>query len=204
MKTSPMLPAVAVTAALVGMSVAGCHDNTKSSTATTSGSATSTSTPASSASTPAAQPTDYTRLLIRAEDINAPQAFTAGPPTLNPNGSQGVAATFRNGDGTHVIVDTIVILPDPAAAAAALDADKAAIPGAGNGNPRPIDVGTGGTTVSGNSSDESVGITVLRFTEGKAFVTLEFDGPAGMAAPPDFVGDVGRKQDSAIKNGLPS
>jgi hypothetical protein len=42
----------------------------------------------------------------------------------------------------------------------------------------------------------------LLFTEGKAFVTLEFDGPNYALAPPDFVTDVGRKQDAAIKKGL--
>ena len=67
-----------------------------------------------------------------------------------------------------------------------------------------MNVGTGGTTVWGNSSDKNTGVTVLWFTEGRAFVTLEFDGPGGIPAPPDFVTDVGQKQDTAIKNGLPA
>jgi len=29
------------------------------------------------------------------------------------------------------------------------------------------------------------------FTEGRAFVTLQFDGPPGMLPPPDFLTDVG-------------
>ena len=45
-------------------------------------------------------------------------------------------------------------------------------------------------------------MTILLFTEGKAFVTLEFDGPPDMLAPPDFVTDVGQKQDAAVKKGL--
>jgi hypothetical protein len=45
-------------------------------------------------------------------------------------------------------------------------------------------------------------VTVLLFTEGRAFVELEFDGPAPAPAPPDFVTDVGQKQDAAIKKGL--
>jgi hypothetical protein len=42
----------------------------------------------------------------------------------------------------------------------------------------------------------------LLFTEGKAFVTLEFDGPVYALAPADFVTEVGQKQDAAIKKGL--
>lgn len=195
---------VAVATALVGLSAAGCNSNSKSSTAT-SGSATSTTTSHSSASSSAqAQPTDYAKLLIPATDINAPEPFTASPPIKNPNGRDGVAMTFSTKDHDHVIIDTILILPDPAAAAAALDAAKATLPGSGAGKPVPMDVGTGGTRVSGDSPDGSKGVTMLRFTEGRAFVTLEFDGPPGMSAPPDFVTDVGQKQDAAIKKGLPA
>lgn len=45
-------------------------------------------------------------------------------------------------------------------------------------------------------------MTVLMFTEGKAFVALEFDGPPDSLVPPAFVTDVGQKQDAAIKKGL--
>jgi hypothetical protein len=45
---------------------------------------------------------------------------------------------------------------------------------------------------------------MLLFTQGKAFVTIEFDGPSYALAPPDFVADVGHKQDEAIKKGLGS
>jgi hypothetical protein len=40
------------------------------------------------------------------------------------------------------------------------------------------------------------------FTEGRAFAELEFDGPPDSLVPPDFVTDVGQKQDAAIKRGL--
>jgi hypothetical protein len=46
-------------------------------------------------------------------------------------------------------------------------------------------------------------VTVVLFTQGRAFTTLEFGGPADAAVPPDFVTDVGQKQVAAIKNGLP-
>jgi hypothetical protein len=38
--------------------------------------------------------------------------------------------------------------------------------------------------------------------EGKAFTTLNFVGPPDMLPPPDFVTDLGQKQDTIIKNGL--
>ncbi|MGH3961514.1 hypothetical protein [Mycobacterium sp.] len=188
--------AFSVATALVAVSVAGCGNHSKSSTAT-SGSAASTSAGHS------ATPTDYARLLIKAEDINAPEPFTASPPTQNPDGKEGVTTTFRNDDGSHVIIDTILILPDPAAATAALDAAKATLPGSAAGKTNSVKVGSGGTTVFGDTPDGSKGITMLRFTQGRAFVTLEFDGPTGIPAPPDFVTDVGQKQDAAIKSGLP-
>ena len=68
--------------------------------------------------------------------------------------------------------------------------------------PEPIAIGTGGTTISGPSPDGAKGVTVLLFTEGKAFAELEFDGPPDALVPPDFVTDVGQKQDAAIKKGL--
>jgi hypothetical protein len=64
------------------------------------------------------------------------------------------------------------------------------------------EVGVGGVTISGLSPDRSKGVTVLLFTEGKALVTLEFDGPSFALAPQEFVTDVGQKQDEAIKKGL--
>jgi hypothetical protein len=193
---------VAVSTMLAGMSVVSCSNNSTSSTAT-SGSATSTATSHSLAPTSAqAQPTDYTRLLIEASDINAPESFTASAPIQNPNGQVGVATTFSNQDRSHVIYDSILILPDAAAAASALDSKKAALDGSVHGTPAPIGIGTGGTTVSGPSPDGSKGVTVLLFTEGKAFAELEFDGPPDALVPPDFVSDVGQKQDRAIKNGL--
>jgi hypothetical protein len=194
-----------VTAATVlSIAVAGCGGN-QTPSPPKSGSATSTTSkpsPAPTSSAPA-QPTDYAGLLIQATDINAPIQFTGSPPTNNPNGQPGVATTFSTQDGSHVIKDTIQVLADPAAATDALNAAKGA---QGNAikNPQPgsANVGTGGTTLAGNSPDGSKGVLVLFFTEGKAFVTLEFDGPVDALPPEDFVNDVGGKQDAAIKKGL--
>lgn len=46
-------------------------------------------------------------------------------------------------------------------------------------------------------------MTVLMFTEGRGFVTLQFVGGSDSPPPPpDFVTDVGQKQDAAVKKGL--
>lgn len=45
---------------------------------------------------------------------------------------------------------------------------------------------------------------MLLFTEGKALVNLEFDGAPSDPIDPAVAMDIGRKQDAAIKNGLPS
>ena len=56
---------------------------------------------------------DYTKLLIKASDIKAPDPFTAGPPTKDPNGQLGATTTFSDQDHSHVIIDTIQILLRP-------------------------------------------------------------------------------------------
>ncbi|OBG61105.1 MULTISPECIES: hypothetical protein [unclassified Mycobacterium] len=205
MRTSRTVAAgVAATTALA-VAVSGCGG--KNSTPSTSKPGSSSSATSAQSSAPAssgpAQPSDYTGLLIQASDINAPIPFTATPPTTNPNGQPGVATTFKDEDGSHVIKDTIQVLADPGAATNALNAAKG---GQGdvikNPTTQAAAVGTGGTTLLGNSPDHNKGVTLLMFTEGRAFVTLQFDGPPDTLAPADFVNDVGQKQDAAIKKGL--
>jgi hypothetical protein len=154
--------------------------------------------------TSAAQTQDYSVLLIDASDVTPPgDVFTPQPPIPNPNGQPGVETGFTHRDGTRQIGDTIVILPDASAAAAALEGSKATLGnGVISGTPQPAAVGDGGTMVSGTSPDGSKAVTVLRFTEGNALTTLEFNGPANDPVPPDMVIEVGLKQDNAIKNGL--
>jgi hypothetical protein len=214
MRISQTMLAGVLAATTLAVSVAGCS-STPSSSTTKSGSATSATTTGSTGpnSSAPAQPSDYTGLLIQATDIDAPIPFAAGPPTNNPNGQPGVAITFStqphtaDQNGLTVkevhIRDTIQVLPDPAAATSALNSAKT---GQGSVVKDPetdsTNVGTDGTTLSGKSPDGSKGVTVLLFTEGRAFVTLEFDGPVDSLPPPDFVTDVGQKQDAAVKKGL--
>ncbi len=191
---------VAVSAAVV-LTITGCGKDSAPPAA--SNSATSSSAATSTTASPPAQPADYSALLIKATDLVAPEEFVASPPVQNPDGKPGVATSFGNADRTHVVGDTILILPDPAAATAALEAAKSALGGSVvGGAPAPIEVGAGGISVSGSSPDKTKSVTVVLFTEGRAFVTLEFDGPKDATPPPDFVLDVGQKQALAIKNGL--
>jgi hypothetical protein len=193
-----------VTAALAvtSASATGCSSNPESPAASSTSAGSATTSHNSTASSAQAQAADYTRLLIHANDIQTPMAFTAGPLVPNPNGQAGAETTFSNDDKTRQIHDTILVLGDPSAAASALDAAKAKLGDSVVGTPAPAAVGTGGTLVSGNSPDGSKGVMMLLFTEGKAFTTLNFVGPANMQPPPDFVTELGQKQDTLIKNGL--
>lgn len=179
---------LAIVTSLAAASAAGCSSHPASSPPS-SGAASTTAGPVS----------DYTTLLIKASDIKAPEAFTAGPATKNPNGQTGATTTFADQDHSHSIIDTIEILLNPQAAANALDSAKAIHREALRTKALNAEVGVGGVTIEGLNEDRSKGVTVLLFTEGKAFVTLEFDGPPEMLAPMDFVTDVGEKQDQVIK-----
>jgi len=196
MRISQTVVAGVAAATALAVSVTGCGGHPTSSTAKSTGN----SAPTSSAP---ARPTDYTGLLIQATDIDAPVPFAGSPPINNPNGQPGVATTFSTQDGSHAIKDTIQVFADPAAATNALNAAKG---GQGSAVKDPTtdsaNVGTGGTVLWGNSPDGSKGVTILLFTEGKALVTLEFDGPADSLPPQDFVNDLGQKQDAAVKKGL--
>ena len=146
----------------------------------------------------AAQPADYSSLLIKASDIggdlSAPQ-----PPVLNPNGAAGVAQLFANTDNSRRIRDTILIVADPATAAAGLDNTKTNYAGKVSGSWQPVDVGSNGALISGTSPDNSRAISVLLFTEGKALVKLEFDSAPNDPIDADVAKDIGRKQDAAVK-----
>lgn len=189
----PVVATTMIAAALVGGSAAGCSSESKPS-----------ATPSASATSSRPVISDYTTLLIKATDIHAPDAFTAGPATKDPNGKPGASVTFTDADHSHSIVDTIEILPDTDAAATALDSAKATHRETLLAKSLRVEVGTDGATVTGQSPDHSKGVTVLVFTEGKALVTIEFDGPTFALAPPEFVADVGQKQDELIKNALGS
>jgi hypothetical protein len=197
----------AVATIVVGTAITGCgnHNKTSSPSASaTSSSGAASSTGSSTVTGPSpGKPTDYSALLIKPRDIDgdfiAPQ-----PPVLNPNNAPGVAELFANADNSRRIWDTISIVADPAAAAAELDNTKTGYAGKVSGTWQPVDVGSNGAMISGTSPDNSQAVTVLLFTEGKALVNLEFDSAPNDPIDPGVATDIGRKQDAAIKGGLPS
>jgi hypothetical protein len=219
MRISQGMLAGALAATMLAVPMAGCGSTQSSSTAksgsTTSATTAETTTSGSSGgnSSAPAQPSDYIGLLIKATDLDAPMPFVAGPPTNNPNGQPGATITFssqphpEDQNGVTVkdvqIVDTIQVLPDPAAATSALNSAKTGQGLVKDPKTDSANVGTGGTTLTGTSPDGSKSLTVLMFTEGRGFVTLEFVGGSDSPPPPpDFVTDVGQKQDAAVKKGL--
>lgn len=188
----------------VGAASAGCGGADESSSPSATESSPSASPPGSSAVTgpPPGQPTDYGFLLIKSSDVGggltAPQS-----PMLNPNNAPGVAQLFANPDSSRRLWDTIVVTADPSAAAAELSGSKSDYAGKVVGDWRPLAVGANGAVVSGASPDNTQAMTVLLFTEGKALVTLEFDSAPNDPFDPAMTLDIARKQDVAIKKGLP-
>jgi hypothetical protein len=209
MKVSAM--AAGLAASILVSGVAGCGSNKSSSPSSTSTSpsastsAASQSSAAPTSSSAAAQPGDYSGLLIKPTDIVAPNdTFTLAQtlPVPNPAGTEGV---FMNQAGSRKIDDTIYVYPDAAAAAQALDQSSKAISELSvKGTPTPADVGTGGQIAAGPSPDGNKAKAIVMFTEAKVFAVLEFESPPNDPVPSDFVLDLARKQDAAIKAGMPS
>lgn len=199
-------------AAALAVAVAGCSSTSSSSPTSATTAQPATNASSSSSSSAPAPANDYTGLLIKVSDIDAPIPFVASPPEANPNGKPGAAIVFstephpQDADGITVhevhIRDTVEVLPDPAAAVDAMNVAKAGQDSVVNPTTDAANVGSGGVTLSGKSPDGSKGVTVLLFTEGRALVTLEFEGPVDSLPPPDFVIDVGQGQAAAIKKGL--
>lgn len=189
--------------ATVALLTAGCggSSTTSSSSSSSKGSSSAASSTSKSSS---ADAKDYSTLLIDASDIVAPgDTFTAQKPTVNPNGAAGVATVFSNAADSREIGDTILVLPDAAAAATALKGATASLgSNVTGGTPEPAQVGSDAVSVSGTSPDGAKSVTVLLFTQGSAFTTLEFDGAPGDTVPPEFVLDVGGKQAKKIADGL--
>ena len=195
---------LAIATLVVAGAVTGC--TATSSTSSAEWPDTSIASSSTPQSTPASRVApDYRRLLIEPGDINTgTDTFATRSSTTSPGGADGVTALFVNQDDTRAIGDTILILPDSAAATTTLNTTVSSIGTiVTGGSPQPSPVGTGGTVVSGTSPDGSKAVTVLLFTEGSAVVKLEFDSAPGDAMPPQLVTDVGNKQEIAIRTGLP-
>ena len=143
---------------------------------------------------------DYTVLIIDPNVVVDSAAYTPGAVTTNPGGQPGAAKTFNHRDG-RFITDTVWVLPDAAAATAAATAAQSA---AGIANPKsePVQVGTGGTFISGTSADGSQSLGLLTFTQGTAASAISFSGPANDPADAALATDLGQAQDALIKSRL--
>jgi hypothetical protein len=210
MKVSVMAAGLAVTGLVVGASVTGCGGSEKSSTSSSSSTASSssaatTTSAAAPSSSATAQPGDYASLLIKPADIVVPGdtfTLTNSTPTA---GSPGVEGIFNNRNGSRTVDISIFVYPDAATASQALDVSAKAIPEISvKAQPSPADVGTGGQMAVGPSPDGNKAKGVVMFTEGKAFVVVELSSGPNDPVQPDFLLDLGRKQDAAVKAGLPA
>lgn len=149
---------------------------------------------------------DYSHLLLEPADLSDDEdAFVEQSSTPSgPDGSPGASALFVNQDDTRAIVDTIVIYPDAETATNTL---RAALPTIDktitNATPRPVPVGTDGTMAVGMSKDGSKAATLLLFTEGPALVRLEFQSAPGDVTTDEFVVNIGKMQQIALRTGLP-
>ncbi|ORW96184.1 hypothetical protein AWB92_08150 [Mycobacterium sp. IEC1808] len=201
-----MAAGIAASAVMVGAAATGCQSNKSSSPSSAPASATSstTSTPAPPSSSATPRPFDYSNMLIKPTDIVMPgDTFTLSQtlPVPNPAGTEGV---FMNQAGTRKVDDTIYVYPDAAAASQALDQSAKGIQELSvKAAPTPADVGTGGQIAVGPSPDGAKSKGIVMFTEGKVFAVLEFESPPDDPVPPDFALDLAKKQDAAIKSGLP-
>jgi len=189
---------LAIAALVVAAAATGCTATSSTSSAESPDPSSAVSSPPQS--TPAARVApDYRRLLIQPGDINTgTDTFATRSLTTNPGGSDGVSSLFVNQHDTRAIGDTIVVLPDSAAATTTLNMTVSALgTTVTGGRPQPWPV------VSGTSPDGAKAVTVLLFTEGRAVVRLEFDSAPGDPMPPQVVTGVGKQQQIAIRTGLP-
>ncbi|MFM9034292.1 MAG: hypothetical protein ACKOQ4_08390 [Mycobacterium sp.] len=146
----------------------------------------------------AAAADDYTGWLIDPNVVIDTIAYTPGGPTPNPGGLPGAAMVYTHRDG-RTITDSVWVLADPAAAAAAVTQVRGAVTIA-NPKTESVAVGTGGQLTSGTSADGSSSKSLLSFTQGNAASTIEFTGPIDDPVPADLVLQLGQEQDSLIKS----
>jgi hypothetical protein len=161
--------------------------------------ATTTATPK------AAPPADYTDLLIAPDALGLPgEPYSAQVPTQNPQGVPGVSTVMVNRSDTRSVGDTIYLLPDPDAATTSLKGATQSLdtvivtPLA-----QPAPVGDTGTIATGDSLDGTKGMTVVMFTRGRAFVTMEFDAAPGEAITSQLATQAAQGQDAIVKDKAP-
>lgn len=206
MKVSMMAAAVAATVLVAGGALAGCGSDKEShpASSTTSSAATSASPSGSpTSSTPAAQPGDYSGLLLKTDEIGVPgNTWTlTHKPGTNPPGVEGV---YLNQDSTRKIEISIYVYANPGEAAEALDVNSKMIPELSTkATPEPADVGNASVVAVGPSPDDAKAKGIVMFTQGKVFTVVELESAPDDPVSQDFILELSKKQDAAIKSGLP-
>jgi hypothetical protein len=192
------------TAVLVSATLVGCGGEKSSTTSSGPASPSATSSSSSASAGPGA-PADYSHLLIKPSDVG-PNATADGPPSQNPSGITGVGQVFKNPDGKRTIIDTIAVFPDAATATQTAANMRDVVGKKVNGQQQPLDVGTNGFLVIGQGTDPAnpMEISEAVFVVGRAMVDLESDCVIGNPTPADVMIDLARKQEAAVKAGLPA
>jgi hypothetical protein len=195
-------------ALLIGTAAVGCGSDDKGSSSSSSSSSSAAATTsaaasetASAAPSPSAQGADYSKLLLKAADIDP--SFTASEPTVNPNGVPGIGQTMTNPQN-QTILFAIFVDESPADAVKSLDGFKETLSKEVDGAPQPADVGDGGVIATGKSPDGSKAITEVYFTQGKALVNVEFSSAPNDPVLPETALAVAKMQDTQVKNNLPA
>ncbi len=195
----------AALAALLAIGMSGCSPSdggTAQSTATTL--ATIPFAPSTTKSPATSAATDYRRLLLTAADLtDADDAFTERSKESQPNGTPGASAFFVNRGDDRAISDTFLVYPEAATATATLKQAAGTLPTlVAGGTPTPLAVGTDGVTISGTYPDQGKAVTLVFFTQGRALVRLEFQSATGDSTTDQFVTNVAKMQQIALRIGL--
>jgi len=163
-----------------------------------------TTKPTTSTTAPTAQATDYRGLLLSAGDLSdADDNFNERSRNSDPNNTPGASAFFVNDQDNRAISDTFLVYPDAATATAALRQATGTLPTLVTGGaPTPIAVGTDGVMISGTYPDQDKSVTLMLFTEGRALVRLEFQSAPGDVTTDQFVTNIGKMQEIALRVGL--
>ncbi|WP_431233918.1 hypothetical protein ACQ856_04400 [Mycolicibacterium psychrotolerans] len=210
MKIAPAkVVGLAGAALLVSAAAVGCGSDDKGSESSSSSAASSSSATSSaaasettSAAATAAPAGDYSKLLLKASDIDP--SFVASEPQMNPNGINGVVQSMTNPGKNETIVFAIVVSEDAAGALKALDSAKAELPKEVDAAPQPADVGDGGNGIiaAGKSPDGTKAITEVYFTQGKSLVNIEFSSDPNDPVQNETALAIAKMQDTQVKNNL--
>jgi hypothetical protein len=120
-----------------------------------------------------------------------------GEPEVGPLGEDavtGIVARYDSENGDRLLGETIVVLPDPEAAAAATRGAATSTGGQRPGSSStPVPVGNAGVIITGYQQD-GVASTLLLFSQGTAAVAMDFRSPAAEPTPPEVVLEAGARQ----------